>query len=335
MADPIYLLGSERSGTNFFRKSLGEAQATICCTVPPVHFLRTFGYWSHAMGDLSGDAAWCRAIEYFIRSTQERAVPWDIQPTCGEVRERYLATFGPRRDLVRLTHVFYQIYAESKGYDTYLCKDLWLHDFVREISAALPRARFVHLVRDPRDVCASQKKRPFGQQDVWKLSRDWKSQCDAALRLAMDPGLSPRFLRLSYETLIRSHAEAVAEAVDWLQVERGERPGGDEIPTHFHEWKNLDRPVMTDNSGLYGKVLSGLEVEVIEAVTWPTLQSLGYQPTARQRPRPGFWARRGYPVVATARWKARRTLNRWRLRNEPINRWASSGLVAELEEKFR
>ena len=286
-------------------------------------------------GSFSDEKIWREAIEFFLRSTRERAVPWDVKLTVEKISQSYEANFGERRDLVRLSHVFYQSYAQAKGYSTYLCKDIWLHDFVDEIAEALPEAKFIHIVRDPRDVCASQKERPFGKQNVWALSRDWKHQCDAALRLSKRPSLSKRFHRITYERLISALNDTVSDLLSDMEVEVRWSNEGGEIPAHFHEWKNLSKPVMTNNSGKYTATLSGTEVAIIEYVTWNTMSMLGYQPEAEMRPKPSTWSRIGYPKMAAMRYSLRRLLNRSRLLLEPINRQATAKLVCELEERFR
>ncbi|UWR01969.1 sulfotransferase [Ruegeria conchae] len=335
MSKPIYLIATERSGSNFLRKSLSERQSEVCCTIPPAHFLRTFNFWSHCLGPFHHDDTWLRLISFYQRSTLERAVPWHFSENVEIIAQTYEDRYGDKRDPVRLADHFYTRFALRQGFLSYLCKDIWLNQFALEIASALPAAQFIHLVRDPRDVAASQKRRPFGLQDVGNLASDWKTQTDQMLRYAQDTELSERTMLVRYEDLISAQDDTCDALLSNLKLEKA--PGIDtgSMPTTFHEWKNLDRPAIVDNAGKFRKHLSSKETRIVESLTWHTMRLLNYKPLATARPDLGFFERRVYSKLAQLRQRIRFAIKLRTLRSEPINRRASRELVHELEHGFR
>ena len=335
MTSPVYLISTERSGSNLLRKSLSTRQDQICCTIPPAHFLRTFNFWSHCLGPFSSDEAWFRLAVLYRRSTLERAVPWSYQEKTEIVLASYEARFGDKRDPIRLADHFYTLYANHEGFKTYLCKDIWLNHFALEITEVLPDAKFIHLVRDPRDVAASQKKRPFGNQNVAELVKDWKAQTDQMLRYAQDRELSKQLVRVRYEDLIGLHEETCAEILDRLHIKPSAIVQTSQIQANFHEWKNLDKPVMADNAGKFRDDLYCFEIKMIEAIAWHTMRFLGYKTSVPSRPSLSSFDRHLYPRLADLRYRLRVAVNRYKLKREPIDRSASRSLVKELERDFR
>jgi hypothetical protein len=332
----IYLLSSERSGTNLLRTRLCEYSPDIC-NVPPVHILRTLGYWEPLMGPFERDENWMRAVDYALRSCYERAVPWKHVFDAAAVQEVYRALYGDQRSLVALCDVLYRLYAKAEGKDWYFCKDLWLFDFAEAIAAEVPGARFIHLYRDPRDYVLSQRQRPFGNQCALELASTWLRECNASLLCSHSPRIKDRCLSFSYEQLLQSEPELLQRIVAWLGVAGGKPAVSKDSKEsyQFHEWKNLHLATNRENFGKYRKALSKRQIRLVEGVCWNTMRKLGYQPDSQARPAIGGLDKFLDSILASVLAYVKHTINRYKLRNESIDRGAAHGLVDELTEKFR
>jgi hypothetical protein len=72
---------------------------------------------------------------------------------------------------------------------------------MREIAAALPEARFLHLIRDGRDVALSRRSRGMGAgKPIGDAARLWRRRVENARKQARR--LRDRYLELRYEDLV-------------------------------------------------------------------------------------------------------------------------------------
>lgn len=99
--------------------------------------------------------------------------------------------------------------------------------FIPEIVELLPRARFIHILRDPRDVVASL----LAARDSWGSSFAPKTAAGAAGRWVEDVtairqaarGLPPwQFLEIRYEDLHKCPQGVLKKCTNFLQLEWGE-----------------------------------------------------------------------------------------------------------------
>jgi hypothetical protein len=78
-----------------------------------------------------------------------------------------------------------------------------------------PRATIIHIVRDPRDVAASQQRMPWGSHSVVRNAMIWRRVNLAARRCAD----RPQYMSIRYETLVREPEPTVAGICERLGEE--------------------------------------------------------------------------------------------------------------------
>ena len=117
-------------------------------------------------------------------------------------------------DLGEALRAFYGVYAERFG------KPRWgdkTPNYVRRmglIHGLLPEARFVHIIRDGRDVALSTRDLWFGPDSVEEAARRWRSLIEEARRQS---GELPHYLEVRYEDLVsetESTLRGIGEFVD-------------------------------------------------------------------------------------------------------------------------
>lgn len=333
----VYLLSSERSGSNLLRHRLCLL-ADDLCSVPPAQILRTLGYWEPLMGPFSDQNKWLSTISYALRCCYERAVPWEIEFTPQYISDIYQDYYRNERTLVRLVDVLYREYAKKKGFTGYFCKEIQLYDFAESIAHQLPHASFVHLYRDPRDYVLSQKKRPFGDKSAYDLASLWLREANSCLKATNSLLVKDRFHALSYEQLLQNETLALKEIIDktGMKIQVDTKKTRQNMPQHtFHELKNVHQPTMKSNFNKYISAMSNHEIRVVEAICWNTMRFLGYKTEHLKKPSITLSDKILYKPAASARTKLWHRIDKFRFRNEPVNRWATQSLVSELTEKFR
>ena len=273
---PVFLLASERSGTNLLRKLITEHQK-IYFGPSPAHFLKNLFFIEPYYGDLYVDDNFVNLIEDALKLCYIHFSPWSIKLTAHQVFEAYLDQNYAERNSVFLSHFLMTSYAQEQGYQSYFCKDNKLNDFVFEILYYLPNSKFIYLYRDPRDVVLSQLERSLQTDSVYKLASLWKKEQVKCISCHQKLS-NTQIFKLSYEELIECPNRSLKEICNFLNVTYiKEKNNGVNIHTGMSaEWKNLNKPIMTNNYKKYLEKLNKRQVQLIEDSCFFQMQYLNY-----------------------------------------------------------
>jgi hypothetical protein len=166
--------------------------------------------------------------------------------------------------------------------------------YIRNISilqSLFPLAKFVHLIRDGRDVCTSAMSWRFVGSTMSHVSDRWKENPVAALALWWKRNVqfgreaggvlgSRIYYEIRYEKLVEVPAEECRKLCDFLGVSFH-----DSMLT-FHEGKTLDDEMLSAKKawlpitpGLrnWRKEMSPKDIETFEAASGDLLEELGYE----------------------------------------------------------
>jgi hypothetical protein len=111
---------------------------------------------------------------------------------------------------------FYALYAERIGKPRWGDKTPIYVESMAEIQGALPEARFVHLIRDGRDVALSRMRRALAEPPpVWRIAENWKRRIEAARR---DGGELPHYLEVRYEDLVRETEPTLRRVCEFIDL---------------------------------------------------------------------------------------------------------------------
>lgn len=134
---------------------------------------------------------------------------FDLDPTEFAHRAR-------GEDLAGVLRAFYSLYAESQGKPRWGEKTPGYVKNMDSIAAVLPEARFIHLIRDGRDVALSRRARGMGaDKPMARTANLWRRRIDGARAQAR--GLGDRYLELRYEDLVADpepHLRRICEFID-------------------------------------------------------------------------------------------------------------------------
>ncbi len=166
---------------------------------------------------------------------------------------------------------------------------------VAELQQLFPQARYIHIVRDVRDVACSyqelvareiqSKYRPQLTTDPAAIASEWVRNNQAVMDIL--EGID-RYHRMRYEDLVADVGRTLKSALVALEVEGFEpltpekRLKALDEPTEFLQWKEkLSGPVDTSSIGRYKKEMSKESIAVIEGICGPLLKRLGYEVSRR------------------------------------------------------
>ncbi|MCW5898883.1 MAG: sulfotransferase [Flavobacteriales bacterium] len=282
---PIFLVGSERSGSNLLRSLLGNHSRVEAPVAP--HYFDSWSGMLHHYGDLRVE----RNMAYLLQDMMEFANhdfnKWGLRLDVAEaLREHQPKSFWDAFDVI------YRAKARMHGKPIYACKGNHIFNYAFQVKARWPESRLLYLYRDPRDHCASWKKKPAHLRTVWDSMRKWESEQRRCLELVKRHGVDMHFI--SYEDLISDTPQVMAGALRFcgLPVEENcfqtDSEKQQETARRFVYWENIDKPIIRDNAKKYRRDLTPQEIEMIETRAGSVMEELGYEFDTRRAWRPPF-----------------------------------------------
>jgi hypothetical protein len=194
---------------------------------------------------------------------------------------------------------FYRLYAERAGKPRWGDKTPGYLRRMRKIERALPEARFIHLIRDGRDVAVSITGLHFGPDTVRDAAQRWASRVRKARRQGAEV---QHYVEVRYEDLVLEPEPTLRRVCDYVELpwdarmldyheraperleeitrdlprsdERAEDviPAGQRVGIHAL----ASRPPQTDRVARWRSEMSAADQEVFAQTAGDLLAELGY-----------------------------------------------------------
>jgi Sulfotransferase family len=272
----LFIIGSPRSGTTWLQLMLG-AHPKVCATTE----LRLYNKYT---------APWLQA--------------WKEETPLTEEGKHYLGlpvlwTEAEFHEFLRgfLDRVYTKVIASKAAATHILDKHPQYSQFVEDIHFLIPGARFIHIIRDGRDVAvslaaASRQMGWFASEPLPDYGAFWKRELLAARKAS---GYTGRYLEVRYEDLSAGPATVLKSVLGFCGL-----AASDELVTAIvekHKFENLKRSRLSPAEGVrvpeghyrQGKVgswyreFTALQRYLFDRTAGDLLRELGYA----QR---GWWA---------------------------------------------
>lgn len=287
--DPVFIIASPRSGSSMLRLMLTCHRALH---LPPecgfALWLRTdYGTWTEANLETDLD----RFLDALFPTRKFET--WSLERPA--LREWLLREARPRTyaELVSSIYTFHGL-AHHKQAFRWGDKNNYYLDHIGELHELFPRAVFLHLVRDVRDIACSYLElagRRFASpyaprlaQDVESIARSWQEDLER-IRGSLESLDAQAALELRFEDLAARPEETLRQICAFLGLpfdpamlgfyERNREHGLE--PAATMEWKQKTlEPVDPSRVGRYRAELSPQQVRTVEAVAQDGLRRYGY-----------------------------------------------------------
>jgi hypothetical protein len=283
-----FVVGMNRSGTTLLRMMLdSHPQLTI---PPETHFVPDV-IKACRRGDATPEAA--------LDAMKAHREWGDFDFSDEEMLERLRAR-GRKLHPGDALRAFYDAYAERVGKARWGEKTPRYVGKMRQIQSALPEARFIHVIRDGRDVALSVLDRTVREATAADVAKRWKRKIQKARDAAPD---LRHYVEIRYEDLILETEPTLRRICDFIELE-----WSDEIldyyehsPERLAEMKRalpadgrsaeLDverrmathamttRPPDAERVSRWKRQMSGGDREEFERIAGSTLAGLGYETT--------------------------------------------------------
>lgn len=270
--DPIFIVGSERSGTTLLRLMLTSHPSIA---VPPEG-----DFLTRIRSDRPTDPQEQRA---FIRAflSIEKCREWGLSEA---VLHDCIQLMQPRT-WAELAAVPYwgwlatNFPSANRWGDKNPCH---VHQ-IGYLMSLYPRAKFIHIIRDGRDVAASWLAAPFGPTTADRAAQQWSAAVQAGQDAAQaSPG---RVTQVFYEDLAREPEQTLTAICHFLGEDFSDQmmtyPSANRsqelVPQHRLAWhaKTLQAPDPS-RIGQWRQRLTAEQVRAFEASAGELLRTLGY-----------------------------------------------------------
>jgi hypothetical protein len=286
VAPPILVInGCPRSGTSLIETVLAKKFNAVI--MPESHFIPVFRPFLFLWGRLKRIKARQSLIKAIYDFTEMRTYGTGLD--VDEMRPYTLLATEPQCvDIAGKADTYQAIIAEL--YDAFrklhqgsiaIEKTAYYHPVSWEVLASLmPNARFVHVIRDGRDVAASWIKTWFGPRDIAHAAWLWAEHVEAGLRWGEKH--PERYLQVHYEQLTAAPDREMARIGRFIGLPSGPQ----EFEQSSLEWlkyisKNphmlkIEQPIAAGNANKWETRFTDSEVAMFEAIAGPTLVRAGY-----------------------------------------------------------
>jgi len=274
----IILLASERSGSNLLRTLLGN-HSSISAPLAP-HLIKIFYPIKHYYLNLSRKSNNKALLQDMLQVVNHPFSNWKLKLEYNHKEIESLEIYS----VVRMMDYIYKKEAERNQNFFYCSKGINTFRFINEIRKEDPTLKFIHLVRDPRDVIASFMKQKSSLNSSYDAVLQWKKQQKLLIESKKNSGFS--CITIRYEDLISN----TSTIMDKIMLELGLPPDpkcyetspSNKESTRSTYWKNLSQPIMVKNRNKFKEVLSAEDILIIETLAQDEMKEYGYSPISSQ-----------------------------------------------------
>jgi hypothetical protein len=192
---------------------------------------------------------------------------------------------------------FYLTYAEREGKHRYGDKTPGYIKEMNRIQRVLPEARFIHIIRDGRDVSLSHLRMNWGPETYEESARLWRNRIRRAQRMARNVD---HYMEVHFEDLVADTEGTLRKVCDFIELEFDpvmldyhERAEGRlqekarELPrknrpnqpaeARMESHRLAKEPPRSDRVGMWRERMTPEEVAEYEAIAGDMLVKLGYE----------------------------------------------------------
>jgi hypothetical protein len=269
---PIFIVGIGRSGTTLIRQMI-NSHSKIAIPYES-HFITKYIKSISTYGDLNDDSNLTKLLSDI--TSEDILNDWDFKLTVDEFFEKI-----EERNLSSIFNVFFSCYAQHHGKCIWGDKSDYL-DRMFEIKQLFPDAKFIHIIRDGRDVANSVMKMTWGPSSIGSAANWWAE----GVRLGYSMGRmldNNHYIEVRYEDLVLEAQPTLQKLCDFIGVDYEEKmldfykDSKKHIPQRLlNQHYNADIPPNTQRVFSWKNELSKLDNDVFQSIAGDVLSEFDY-----------------------------------------------------------
>ena len=272
---PFFIIGSGRSGNTLLRSILsGNSDISI----PPESYRIPFAIKKF---HIFNNRDWEDIVPQVLKEFEDckEFYTWEIDITDAQKRLENIA--DSKRTLSNIFDELFCTYTEkhSPGSKIWGDKTPMNTLYLDWIGTVFPRSKFIHIIRDGRDVASSYLK--MDRYDtILEAANRWINSIESAQSFGSK--IKESYMEIRYEELVTKPEEVIKDTCDFLDIDydskmldhtKQVKKLGDTDKEHH---SNLSKPISSDSVGKWRNNLSESDQESITKLLHKHLQRLGY-----------------------------------------------------------
>ena len=272
---PFFIIGSGRSGNTLLRSILsGNSDISI----PPESYRIPFAIKKF---HIFNNRDWEDIVPQVLKEFEDckEFYTWEIDIT--DVQKRLEDIADSKRTLSNIFDELFCTYAEkhSPGSKIWGDKTPMNTLYLDWIGTVFPRSKFIHIIRDGRDVASSYLKMER-YDTILEAANRWINSIESAQSFGSK--IKENYIEIRYEELVTKPEEVIKYTCDFLDIDydskmldhtKQVKKLGDTDKEHH---SNLSKPISSDSVGKWRNNLSESDQESITKLLHKHLQRLGY-----------------------------------------------------------
>lgn len=270
---PVFIVGTQRSGTTLLRLML-NSHSKIAIPEEGTFWMPLLRRSKGKIDRKIKSSELKNYFKYIQNNTQFKLWGIDPQAAFDEIRREEGCT------LAELMSKLYDCYASTHNKTIWGDKTPSFFRMISILSKLFPSARFIHLLRDGRDVYLSLRRMDSSKNNIGVAALEWSYKIQKAQKdlSSLDPR---KVLEIRYEDLVGKPDEELKKICHFLELEYESNMSTYwQTSSHFigaHHSNLIFKPITQSSVGRWKKELKCQELKVFEWFTGSTLESWGYQ----------------------------------------------------------
>ena len=279
---PVFVIGSERSGTTLIMAILGCHQQLA---IPEVAwYYPRFRPYLFTYGNLAERDNFLTLVNEMVHGLRTPYWGMKVNPItfADEIAERAIALEQSYRGIVAAMLGYYADYVNKPRWGEKTPYNLF---YVEEILQDFPDAQIVNIYRDGRDVCAEFLEASFGPTNIYAAAELWRDGQEA-VRPWREKLPSDQWYDIKYEEFVADPVNQLQSLCDFLgedyepsMLEFHTTPTAKRRGQTKDNWA-LSEPISTKHVGIYQDRMSLRDQRIMSWVAGENLHAYGYEDIA-------------------------------------------------------
>ncbi|MBN1354530.1 MAG: sulfotransferase [Candidatus Omnitrophica bacterium] len=271
--EPVFIVGSGRSGTTLL-KDLMNSNSDIKFP-PESHFLLEF---YKLFGDPRNEKEAVGLMRHIRRHYRYKRFGLDI-------KDAEIKGFRKYNSLIDYIYTRFSCKYKAKRWGE---KTPYYMNYLEDIKSLFPSAKFIHIIRDGRDMALSVIATAWGPNNVYTAAKYWKEYVEAGIK-ARDK-LKESYMEVKYEDLLENPESVLRKITsftgltyspDMLKLTSLKEDGYIANTRNFFgrntSHRASDKKIVKRNTGNWKKKMKESDIKIFNFVAGDLLKKLGYE----------------------------------------------------------
>lgn len=272
-----FLICSERSGSNLITK-IFDAHPKICGPFPS-HLMEWFSLNLYRYGNISKDYNWNILLKDLVEFMDKGFFKWRSNFNVEMVEKGV-----KKRSFKDIYKYIYETEAKANNKNILFVKNNCAYSYLAYITSCFKNAKYVYLVRDPRDMALVWKENAAAPGGIKEGAKKWKKDQSESIKAYGYLKDLDKIILIKFEDLLKNTEKEIRKICEFLEVDFTNKMfefyKSDLVKENCQNrpgWQDLPKPIMHDNYNNYKTKLSDIEVKYIEAFCEEEMKFFNYE----------------------------------------------------------